>query len=104
MFDIDKEKWALDLREGTRSVSKGAPSDKADLTLTITDDNFVKLVNGKLGPQQVCCSRNKDMHTAFASVWRDLSAAPLHHMRSCRRWSIMQICCCCCCRRSSCGS
>ena len=53
VFDVDKEKWALDLREGTRSVTKGAPSDKPDLTLTITDDNFVKLVNGKLGPQQV---------------------------------------------------
>ena len=53
VFDVDKEKWALDLREGTRSVTKGAPSDKPDLTLTITDDNFVKLVTGKLGPQQV---------------------------------------------------
>ena len=53
MFDIDKEKWALDLREGTRKVSKGAPADKPDLTLTITDDNFTKLVSGKLGPQQV---------------------------------------------------
>ena len=53
VFDIDKEKWALDLREGARTVSKGAPADKPDLTLTITDDNFVKLVNGKLGPQQV---------------------------------------------------
>ena len=54
MFDIDKEKWTLDLREGTRAVSKGAPADKPDLTLTVSDDNFVKLVNGKLGPQQVC--------------------------------------------------
>ena len=55
VFDIDKEKWTLDLRPGKGSVVKGGPAegDKPDLTLTITDDNFVKLASGKLGPQQV---------------------------------------------------
>lgn len=54
MFDIDGEKWTLELRPGKKpSVSKGAPADKADLTLTISDENFVKLVMGKMGPQQV---------------------------------------------------
>jgi len=33
-------------------VSAGAPEGKPDLTLTISDDNFVKLVMGKMGPQQ----------------------------------------------------
>ncbi len=52
VFDIDGEKWTLDLRPGQRKVSSGAPEGKPDLTLTISDDNFVKLVMGKMGPQQ----------------------------------------------------
>ena len=53
MFDIDGEKWTLDLRPGSRKVTKGEPEGKPDLTLTISDENFVKLVMGKMGPQQV---------------------------------------------------
>jgi hypothetical protein len=53
VFDIDGEKWALDLRSGDGSLAKGAPSDKPDLTLTMTDANFAQLVMGKLNPQQV---------------------------------------------------
>lgn len=54
LFKIDEEEWTLDLRSGKGKVSKGgAGSDKPDLTLTISDDNFVKLVMGKMGPQQV---------------------------------------------------
>ena len=74
VFDIDQEKWALDLREGTRAVTKGAPADKPDLTLTITDDNFVKLVNGKLGPQQV------DSYAQKLSA----AGAGLQQLRNCR--------------------
>lgn len=49
--------WTLDLRQGkTPSVSEGPPADSPDLTLTINDDNFAKLVAGKLGQQQVCCT------------------------------------------------
>lgn len=53
VFNIDGDQWALDLRSGPGTVSKGAPADKPDLTLTISDENFVKLVMGKLSPQQV---------------------------------------------------
>ena len=54
LFKIDDEEWTLDLRSGKGKVSKGgAGSDKPDLTLTISDENFVKLVMGKIGPQQV---------------------------------------------------
>ena len=54
LFKIDDEEWTLDLRSGKGKVSKGgAGSDKPDLTLTISDGNFVKLVMGKMGPQQV---------------------------------------------------
>jgi hypothetical protein len=36
-----------------KQVTDGAPADKPDLTLTIADADFVKLVMGKMGPQQV---------------------------------------------------
>jgi putative sterol carrier protein len=52
VFNIDGDNWALDLREGSGSVKQGAPDDKPDLTLTISDENFVKMVMGKLSPQQ----------------------------------------------------
>ena len=58
VFDIDGEKWTLDLRPGQRKVTKGAPEGKPDLTLTISDDNFVKLVSGKIGPQQARARSN----------------------------------------------
>lgn len=47
--------WTLDLRQGqTPSLVEGAPREGSpDLTLTISDDNFAKLVSGKLGQQQV---------------------------------------------------
>ena len=48
-------------RSGKGKVSKGgAGSDKPDLTLTISDDNFVKLVMGKMGPQQVLLDMSTD--------------------------------------------
>lgn len=53
MFVIDGDKWTLDLREGAGSVTQGPPIDKPDLTLTISDENFAKMVMGKLSPQQV---------------------------------------------------
>ena len=56
VFKVDESEWTLDLREGTQgALYAGAPRDgeKADLTLTITDGNFVQLVMGKLNPQQV---------------------------------------------------
>eukprot|EP00878_Enallax_costatus_P003979 GHUV01004201.1.p2 GENE.GHUV01004201.1~~GHUV01004201.1.p2 ORF type:complete len:129 (+),score=40.24 GHUV01004201.1:99-485(+) len=54
VFNIEGDQWTLDLRpeSGSGSVKKGAPAEKPDLTLTISDDNFVKLVMGKLNPQQ----------------------------------------------------
>ncbi|KAL4457934.1 hypothetical protein ABPG75_012799 [Micractinium tetrahymenae] len=57
VFVIDGVEWTLDLREGQGKLTKGAPPEKADITLTISDDNFVKLVMGKLGPQQAFLMR-----------------------------------------------
>ena len=53
MFKVEEDDWTLDLREGKGSVAKGVPSDKPDLTLTVSDENFAKMVMGKLNPQQV---------------------------------------------------
>lgn len=55
LFKIDGDEWALDLRSGKGKLTKGSPEGEAkpDLTLTISDENFAKLVMGKLGPQQV---------------------------------------------------
>jgi hypothetical protein len=53
VFVIDGDHWTLDLREGAGAVTQGPPIDKADLTLTISDENFAKMVMGKLSPQQV---------------------------------------------------
>lgn len=55
LFKIDGQEWTLDLRPGKGSLTAGPPPDglKADLVLTISDTDFVKLVMGKMGPQQV---------------------------------------------------
>ncbi|KAK9794037.1 hypothetical protein WJX73_008916 [Symbiochloris irregularis] len=66
VFHIDDEKWALDLRPGKSSVEKGAPKDKPDLTLTITDENFLKLTSGKLGPQQAFLMRKLKISGSMA--------------------------------------
>ncbi len=51
-----ESEWSLDLRDPAKArVISGAPpeGESPDLTLTISDANFAKLVAGKLGPQQV---------------------------------------------------
>jgi putative sterol carrier protein len=69
VFKIDGDDFTLDLRvaeegsaggDGKRSrVRAGAPDagDSADLTLTLSDADFVKLVAGKLNPQQAFLTR-----------------------------------------------
>lgn len=52
VFDVSDKKWTLDLTSGTGSLKEG-DADSADLTLSMTDENFEKLVSGKLNPQQV---------------------------------------------------
>ena len=42
--------WTLDLTAPGGSVSAGS-SGKANCTVTMTDENFVKLVSGQLNPQ-----------------------------------------------------
>lgn len=51
-WDINGEKWLLDLKNGTGSLSKG--TGPADLTVTMGDDVFFEVSQGKLNSQQVC--------------------------------------------------
>lgn len=44
--------WVVDLKNGTGSVRQGR-ADKADMTLTVADDDFAAIAAGKLNPQQV---------------------------------------------------
>ena len=67
MFKIDGTEWTLDLRPDSKpSVKEGKPPAdvKPDLTLTISDDNFGKLVAGKLGPQQVTAQIQSQLQTS----------------------------------------
>ncbi len=59
VFIIDGEQWTLDLRPGKGSLARGEPpnGDKADITLSMNDDTFVKLVGGKIGSQQAFLMR-----------------------------------------------
>eukprot|EP00877_Chromochloris_zofingiensis_P003673 jgi/Chrzof1/13306/Cz07g28100.t1 len=81
VFKVDDEDWTLDLREGQGSVTKGLPKEKADLTLTINDENFAKLVMGKLNPQQGLLSGNwKSLFLVDYYTWnRRNPAEPLNH-------------------------
>ena len=81
LFKIDGDEWTLDLRAETENgtISQGPPPEgfKPDLTLTISDDNFVKLVNGKLGPQQV---RGYPSQPHAASIPRKVDIHLLNHL------------------------
>lgn len=53
VFCIGDETWTLDLTDGAGKLSEGGlEGGKPDLTLTVTPENFAKLVAGKLNPQQ----------------------------------------------------
>ena len=46
----------MDLKNGTGSVTTGK-AKKADMTLTVKDDDFAAIASGKLNAQQVCPPR-----------------------------------------------
>lgn len=54
LFCIGDRRWTLDLASGSGSVREGELEGESapDLTLTMNDDTFSKLVSGKLAPQQ----------------------------------------------------
>lgn len=44
--------WTIDLKNGSGSLHKGPYSGKADVTFTVSDDDFMEVVQGKLNPQK----------------------------------------------------
>jgi len=51
VFDVeDKGKWHVDLKTGSGSVGQGIPQEKADVTITINEKNFLKMFNRELKP------------------------------------------------------
>uniref|UniRef100_A0A668AKX7 Hydroxysteroid (17-beta) dehydrogenase 4 n=1 Tax=Myripristis murdjan TaxID=586833 RepID=A0A668AKX7_9TELE len=44
--------WTIDLKSGTGSLHKGPYSGKADVTFTVSDEDFMEVVQGKLNPQK----------------------------------------------------
>ncbi|KAG7453541.1 hypothetical protein JOB18_010857 [Solea senegalensis] len=43
---------AIDLKNGSGSLHKGPGGGKADVTLTVSDEDFMDVVQGKLNPQK----------------------------------------------------
>ncbi|EGZ09660.1 hypothetical protein PHYSODRAFT_347773 [Phytophthora sojae] len=52
-FDISGAgAWLVDLKNGKGSVKAATAADKADLTITLSEENFLKMMDNKLNPQQ----------------------------------------------------
>uniref|UniRef100_A0A3B3TGD7 Hydroxysteroid (17-beta) dehydrogenase 4 n=1 Tax=Paramormyrops kingsleyae TaxID=1676925 RepID=A0A3B3TGD7_9TELE len=45
-------RWTIDLKSGTGSLQKGPYSGKPDVTFTLSDEDFMDVVQGKLNPQK----------------------------------------------------
>jgi len=44
--------WYLNLKTGDGTLAEGDKTSKADVTLTVGDEDFAQIVSGKLNPQQ----------------------------------------------------
>jgi hypothetical protein len=69
LFDIEGEKWLLDLKSGNGSVTKGEGATKPELIVTMSDDTFFDISQGKLNSQQVGGSAEPMTGGASSFVW-----------------------------------
>ncbi|XP_078107169.1 peroxisomal multifunctional enzyme type 2 [Sander vitreus] len=44
--------WTIDLKNGSGSLHRGPYNGKADVTFTVSDEDFMEVVQGKLNPQK----------------------------------------------------
>ncbi|XP_078070733.1 peroxisomal multifunctional enzyme type 2 isoform X1 [Mustelus asterias] len=56
-WDITKDgstaaQWTIDLKNGSGELYKGAARHRADTTFTMSDEDFIQIVSGKLNPQK----------------------------------------------------
>ncbi|XP_047448757.1 peroxisomal multifunctional enzyme type 2 [Mugil cephalus] len=49
---VNAAQWTIDLKNGSGSLHKGPYSGKADVTITVSDEDFMEVVQGKLNPQK----------------------------------------------------
>jgi len=51
VFDVEgKGKWHVNYKSGSGTVGQGEPEEKADVTLTLNQENFLKMFNRELKP------------------------------------------------------
>ena len=59
-FDLhkgeSKQSWLVDLKNGTGSITGADNTSKSDVALSLSDDDFVKLMTGKLDAQKAFMS------------------------------------------------
>ena len=53
---------AIDLKNGSGSLHKGPGGGKADVTFTVSDEDFMEVVQGKVDPQKVT-NKQSDLFT-----------------------------------------
>ena len=46
---------AIDLKNGSGSLHRGPYGGKVDVTFTVSDEDFMEVVMGKIMPQKVTC-------------------------------------------------